>query len=174
MYENFEAKTRLIRNSLPQSTRKVFIGINMPENRSSLDLNIFAREDCTYEYSCERIETLKKLYKLYFVVVPLSRLAPRHYLTVINWPGDYGSLVVKDMDSWSACHEFEPSTVEDPPCREGLSTLNMSRLKQPLVGAVWKLGKGGPAQMSSFSLDHVSKRRGQSPLTLVRITGVNL
>ncbi|GFW13640.1 hypothetical protein TNCV_1211061 [Trichonephila clavipes] len=21
------------------------------------------------------------------------------------------------MDSWPVCHEFEPSTVEDPPCR---------------------------------------------------------
>ncbi|GFX98589.1 hypothetical protein TNCV_1501671 [Trichonephila clavipes] len=28
------------------------------------------------------------------------------------------------MDSWSACHEFEPSTAEDPPCRGGRYTLN--------------------------------------------------
>ncbi|GFU89610.1 histone-lysine N-methyltransferase SETMAR [Trichonephila clavipes] len=27
-----------------------------------------------------------------------------------------GNLVVKVMDSWSVCHEFEPSTAEDPPC----------------------------------------------------------
>ncbi|GFY04429.1 uncharacterized protein TNCV_4415171 [Trichonephila clavipes] len=28
-----------------------------------------------------------------------------------------GSLVVKVTDSWSTCHEFEPNTAEDPPCR---------------------------------------------------------
>ncbi|GFW18847.1 hypothetical protein TNCV_5133001 [Trichonephila clavipes] len=28
-----------------------------------------------------------------------------------------GSLVVKVMDSWLVCHEFEPSSIEDPPCR---------------------------------------------------------
>ncbi|GFW33152.1 hypothetical protein TNCV_2110801 [Trichonephila clavipes] len=28
-----------------------------------------------------------------------------------------GSLVVKITDSWSACHELEPSTAKDPPCR---------------------------------------------------------
>ncbi|GFW75850.1 histone-lysine N-methyltransferase SETMAR [Trichonephila clavipes] len=27
-----------------------------------------------------------------------------------------GSLVVKVTDSWTKCHEFEPSTVEEPPC----------------------------------------------------------
>ncbi|GFW99085.1 hypothetical protein TNCV_3008551 [Trichonephila clavipes] len=29
----------------------------------------------------------------------------------------HGSIEVKVMDSWWACHEFEPSTAEDPPCR---------------------------------------------------------
>ncbi|GFV19138.1 hypothetical protein TNCV_3223561 [Trichonephila clavipes] len=28
-----------------------------------------------------------------------------------------GSLVVKVTDSWPACHQFQPSTAEDPPCR---------------------------------------------------------
>ncbi|GFV45034.1 hypothetical protein TNCV_907811 [Trichonephila clavipes] len=28
-----------------------------------------------------------------------------------------GSLVVKITDSWPACHDFEPSTAEDTPCR---------------------------------------------------------
>ncbi|GFS55535.1 hypothetical protein TNCV_1627641 [Trichonephila clavipes] len=32
-------------------------------------------------------------------------------------------------ESWLACHEFEPSIAEDPPCREGRSTLNLSRAK---------------------------------------------
>ncbi|GFV28049.1 uncharacterized protein TNCV_187251 [Trichonephila clavipes] len=31
---------------------------------------------------------------------------------------DCGSLVVKVTVSWKACHEFEPSTAEDPPCSE--------------------------------------------------------
>ncbi|GFW78846.1 hypothetical protein TNCV_2058671 [Trichonephila clavipes] len=44
------------------------------------------------------------------------------------------SLVVKVMDSWSACHEFEPCAAEDPPYRGGRCTLNISRLKCPLVG----------------------------------------
>ncbi|GFV74628.1 hypothetical protein TNCV_5130701 [Trichonephila clavipes] len=30
---------------------------------------------------------------------------------------DRGSRVIKVTDSWSACHEFELSTTEDPPCR---------------------------------------------------------
>ncbi|GFS72490.1 uncharacterized protein TNCV_2116331 [Trichonephila clavipes] len=29
----------------------------------------------------------------------------------------HGSLVVKVTVSWPVCHEFEPSTDEDPPCR---------------------------------------------------------
>ncbi|GFV18986.1 hypothetical protein TNCV_4758711 [Trichonephila clavipes] len=28
-----------------------------------------------------------------------------------------GILTVKVTDSWPACHEFEPSTAEDPPCK---------------------------------------------------------
>ncbi|GFW91767.1 hypothetical protein TNCV_3400271 [Trichonephila clavipes] len=31
--------------------------------------------------------------------------------------GGIGSLVVKVTDSWLACHEFEPSVTENPPCR---------------------------------------------------------
>ncbi|GFS69166.1 hypothetical protein TNCV_4010171 [Trichonephila clavipes] len=28
-----------------------------------------------------------------------------------------GSLVVNVTSSWRACHEFKPSTAEDPPCK---------------------------------------------------------
>ncbi|GFV83922.1 hypothetical protein TNCV_1479241 [Trichonephila clavipes] len=45
-----------------------------------------------------------------------------------------GSLVVKATDLRLAFHEFEPGTAEDPPCRGGQYTLNLSRLKHPLVG----------------------------------------
>ncbi|GFX50600.1 hypothetical protein TNCV_2721871 [Trichonephila clavipes] len=31
-----------------------------------------------------------------------------------------GSLVAKVMDSWQACHEFEPSAAEEPPSREAM------------------------------------------------------
>ncbi|GFV05160.1 hypothetical protein TNCV_223741 [Trichonephila clavipes] len=50
------------------------------------------------------------------------------------------------MDSGPACHEFEPSTAEDPPCRGIRGTLNMSRFKRPPVGMVWKFLKGVLAQ----------------------------
>ncbi|GFW96144.1 hypothetical protein TNCV_958571 [Trichonephila clavipes] len=49
------------------------------------------------------------------------------------FPGGRGSLVVKVRDSWPTCHDFERSTAEDPPCREGRCTLNMPRLKRPPV-----------------------------------------
>ncbi|GFW42183.1 hypothetical protein TNCV_1206391 [Trichonephila clavipes] len=76
--------------------------------------------------------------------------------------GDRESLVVKVTDSWPVCHEFEPGTIEDPPCRRGRCTLNMLRLKRPSGGVMWKLGEGVPAQVSS-SLDHCSKLRSPSP-----------
>ncbi|GFT47059.1 hypothetical protein TNCV_3747191 [Trichonephila clavipes] len=51
-------------------------------------------------------------------------------------------LLVKVMDSWPACHEFESSTAEDPP-RLRRCTLNLSKLKRPSVGMLWKLEEGG-------------------------------
>ncbi|GFX41472.1 hypothetical protein TNCV_3490121 [Trichonephila clavipes] len=77
-----------------------------------------------------------------------------------------GSLVIKVTDLWPACHEIEPSTPEDPPCKEGRCTLNMLRLKHPPVGVVWKLGEEVPAQVSSLSLDHDPNLRGMSPKVL--------
>ncbi|GFV19162.1 hypothetical protein TNCV_3223801 [Trichonephila clavipes] len=56
-----------------------------------------------------------------------------------------GSLVVKV--TWLTCHEFEPSTAEDPPCRGGQCTLNLSRIKCPPVGVQWKLGEVGASQL---------------------------
>ncbi|GFT11865.1 hypothetical protein TNCV_1923791 [Trichonephila clavipes] len=49
---------------------------------------------------------------------------------------------------------LEPRTTEDPACRGGRCTLNMSRLKRPSVGGLWKLGEGVSAQVSSSSLDY--------------------
>ncbi|GFW96510.1 hypothetical protein TNCV_2845671 [Trichonephila clavipes] len=53
------------------------------------------------------------------------------------------------MDSWLVCPEFEPSTAEDPQCRGGQSTLNMSRLERPPVAVVKKLREEVPAQVST-------------------------
>ncbi|GFX31537.1 DUF4817 domain-containing protein [Trichonephila clavipes] len=50
-------------------------------------------------------------------------------------------LGVKVRDSWQSCHEFLRRTAENPPCREGRCTLNLSRLKSPPVGVVKKLGE---------------------------------
>ncbi|GFT29138.1 hypothetical protein TNCV_3587491 [Trichonephila clavipes] len=77
-----------------------------------------------------------------------------------------GILVVKIMDSWLACHEFEPSTTEDPPGKGYRCTLNMSRFKRSLVGVLGKLGEEMPAQVSSSSLDYGSKLRILSSIAL--------
>ncbi|GFT25984.1 hypothetical protein TNCV_5126491 [Trichonephila clavipes] len=61
--------------------------------------------------------------------------------------------------------EFEPSTAENPPCREAMHVKSVER-KGPPVGEVWKLGEDVPAQMSSSSLDLSSKLRIPSPKTL--------
>ncbi|GFT31444.1 hypothetical protein TNCV_608641 [Trichonephila clavipes] len=52
-----------------------------------------------------------------------------------------GRLVAKVTDSWSACHDFEPSAAEDPPCLE--RCINLSR-----------------SQMSSHWYDVVVRREG--------------
>ncbi|GFV32381.1 hypothetical protein TNCV_1676671 [Trichonephila clavipes] len=36
------------------------------------------------------------------------------------------SSVVKVTDSWLACHEFEPSTTDDPPCRGAMSVKSVA------------------------------------------------
>ncbi|GFX49727.1 hypothetical protein TNCV_3072801 [Trichonephila clavipes] len=71
--------------------------------------------------------------------------------------------MVKVTESRLACHEFQPRTAEDPPCRGGRCVLNMSRLKRPPVGGLWKLSERMSAQVSSLSLDHSSKLRDPSP-----------
>ncbi|GFV49367.1 hypothetical protein TNCV_3789541 [Trichonephila clavipes] len=44
--------------------------------------------------------------------------------------------MLKVMHSWYVCIEFESSTAEDRPCRECQCTLNVWRLKHPLVSVV--------------------------------------
>ncbi|GFV66613.1 hypothetical protein TNCV_1612221 [Trichonephila clavipes] len=77
-----------------------------------------------------------------------------------------GSLVVKVTDSWPACHEFEPNTVEDPPCSEAMDVKFIESSNVLPCGGVWYSGEVVPAQVSSTSLDHGSKLRSSSPKAL--------
>ncbi|GFT40711.1 hypothetical protein TNCV_4042091 [Trichonephila clavipes] len=43
------------------------------------------------------------------------------------------------MNSWPACHEFKPSTSEDPPYGERRCTLNLPRLKHPTIDVMGSL-----------------------------------
>ncbi|GFW73686.1 piggyBac transposable element-derived protein 4 [Trichonephila clavipes] len=45
-----------------------------------------------------------------------------------------GSQEINATDSWSAGHEFDPPTAEDPPCRGSRCKLNISRLRCAPVG----------------------------------------
>ncbi|GFU67938.1 hypothetical protein TNCV_1364821 [Trichonephila clavipes] len=47
--------------------------------------------------------------------------------------------LVKVMDLRQACHELQPSTSEDPPCRRYRCTLNMTSLKHPPGGVMLKI-----------------------------------
>ncbi|GFY20931.1 hypothetical protein TNCV_3989751 [Trichonephila clavipes] len=67
---------------------------------------------------CAFIKSRDKL----FAYTVINLLDPAQYrncyphIEVVQMPnGGHGSLVVKVMDSWLACHEFEPSAAEDPP-----------------------------------------------------------
>ncbi|GFS49935.1 hypothetical protein TNCV_821991 [Trichonephila clavipes] len=65
--------------------------------------------------------------------------------------------------SWEACHEFEPSTTKDPPCRGAMHIKSVERLN--VLPLVWQ--ERVSAQVSSSSLGHGSNRRGPSPKALV-------
>ncbi|GFV46566.1 hypothetical protein TNCV_3761 [Trichonephila clavipes] len=64
-----------------------------------------------------------------------------------------GSALVPVMDV--CCHDFEPSTSEDPPCREVIHMF-------PLVGC-GSQEREVPALVSFSSLDHGLKLRGKPP-----------
>ncbi|GFX12113.1 hypothetical protein TNCV_2998961 [Trichonephila clavipes] len=74
------------------------------------------------------------------------------------------SLVIKATDSWLACHEFESTTTEDPPCNR---VMHVKSVDAP-TSSRWCVGevrREGAAQVSS-SLNHDSKLRGPSPKAL--------
>ncbi|GFX29017.1 hypothetical protein TNCV_3030601 [Trichonephila clavipes] len=76
-----------------------------------------------------------------------------------------GSLMAKVTYSWSACHEFEPSTVEDPQCRGTMHvTFVEAQISSRRCGV--EVRKGVPAEVSSSLLDHGLKLRDPSLKTL--------
>ncbi|GFW18296.1 hypothetical protein TNCV_4008351 [Trichonephila clavipes] len=70
--------------------------------------------------------------------------------------GALGSLVVKVTDSWPACHEFDPSTAEDPPFRRAMH-VNLTRAQTSFRWCGVVNRRVVPAQVSSSSLYHGSK-----------------
>ncbi|GFV71764.1 hypothetical protein TNCV_777811 [Trichonephila clavipes] len=63
--------------------------------------------------------------------------------------GGLGSLVVKVKDSWQACHEFEPSAVEQRPCKRAVYS------KSALIDS---------AQLPLVTKAHVSNKIPLNPL----------
>ncbi|GFY00299.1 hypothetical protein TNCV_4711011 [Trichonephila clavipes] len=58
--------------------------------------------------------------------------------------------VVKVTDLWPTCHEFMPSTPEDPPCREAMHGKSVKAQTCPPIGLVWKAFgkvKGQPTEV---------------------------
>ncbi|GFU73570.1 hypothetical protein TNCV_3360101 [Trichonephila clavipes] len=86
------------------------------------------------------------------------------YVQYLN--GGRGSRVVKVSDSGWPCHEFEPSTTKDPPCRAAMHVKSVES-SNVLSWCGMVVRRGVPAQVSSTSLDHGSKLRGPSPKALV-------
>ncbi|GFV38771.1 hypothetical protein TNCV_4763781 [Trichonephila clavipes] len=79
-----------------------------------------------------------------------------------------GSLVVEVTNSWQACHEFKPSTTEEPQYKGEMYVLICREHKLPPISVV--IRRGVPAQLSSLSLDHGSKLRRSSPKVLVQLS----
>ncbi|GFX46169.1 uncharacterized protein TNCV_2298181 [Trichonephila clavipes] len=56
-------------------------------------------------------------------------------------PPTWGGVEPAALDA-EACRKFEPGAAEDPPYKGGCCKLNLSGLKRPPIGLVWKLGEG--------------------------------
>ncbi|GFW72855.1 hypothetical protein TNCV_1266981 [Trichonephila clavipes] len=93
------------------------------------------------------------------------------YLTYIL-SGDRGSLMVKITDSWLSCHEFEPSTTKDPPCREAMRVKSVESSNVLLLVWYGSWERDVPVQVSSSSLGYGSKLRGPSQKAIVQLNSV--
>ncbi|GFX20256.1 hypothetical protein TNCV_1438151 [Trichonephila clavipes] len=60
-----------------------------------------------------------------------------HRLEILQFYHSRGSLVVKVMDSWLACNEFQPSDAEDSPCW-GSMLVKSVEAHTSSIGKVWK------------------------------------
>ncbi|GFY14591.1 hypothetical protein TNCV_4827951 [Trichonephila clavipes] len=66
----------------------------------------------------------------------------------------------KVTDSWPTCHEFKPSSSEDPPCRVAMHVKSVEAQTSSRRCGVE--ARRVPTQVSSSSLDHLSKLRSPS------------
>ncbi|GFU43026.1 hypothetical protein TNCV_3141551 [Trichonephila clavipes] len=55
---------------------------------------------------------------------------------LMSYSSGRGSRVIWVSDRGWLCHEFEPSTTKDPPCRAAMHA-KYRELKRPPVGVVW-------------------------------------
>ncbi|GFV58751.1 retrovirus-related Pol polyprotein from transposon TNT 1-94 [Trichonephila clavipes] len=63
-----------------------------------------------------------------------------------------------DIRSWLVCHEFEPSTTKDSPCRTTMHVKYVeAQTSSRCVGVVWKLGEVGISSGVVLLLDQSSK-----------------
>ncbi|GFX11308.1 hypothetical protein TNCV_2803721 [Trichonephila clavipes] len=76
-----------------------------------------------------------------------------------------GSLVITETDSWPACHKFEPSTNEDPPCTGVMHVKSLETHKHPPFGVEVRRG-GARAPVLSSLFDRGSGLRHPSSKTL--------
>ncbi|GFU57964.1 hypothetical protein TNCV_5083241 [Trichonephila clavipes] len=71
---------------------------------------------------------------------------------VIGTLSGHGSHVVKVLDRGWPCHEFEPSTAKEPPCRGTMYVKSVESSNASSRGAVWYLGE----EEASSGVAHVT------------------
>ncbi|GFY10671.1 hypothetical protein TNCV_2194921 [Trichonephila clavipes] len=109
---------------------------------------------CDYGDYVPSFESLQvNVIQLAFIFTLVDRHAIKILLTNIY---GRGSLVVKVTDSCPTCHEFQPSTSEDPPCRGVMHVKSIEDQTSTRWCSV-EVRRGVPAQVSSSSLEHCSK-----------------
>ncbi|GFU70241.1 hypothetical protein TNCV_903831 [Trichonephila clavipes] len=81
--------------------------------------------------------------------------------------GGRGSRVVRVSDRGWPCHEFEPGTTKDPPCRAAMHVKSVEGSNDLTLVWCGRLQREVPAKVSSTLLHHGSKLRHPSPKALV-------
>ncbi|GFX02204.1 hypothetical protein TNCV_137801 [Trichonephila clavipes] len=70
----------------------------------------------------------------------------------------FGDSIVVIEDS---CHDFEAGIAKTPPFGLGRCTSKLSNFERPPIGVERQFGEEVKAQVSSSTLDRISKLRGQ-------------